>query len=376
VGTIDAFYTPASLARELASAMPADLNGRVFDPAVGEGALLAAVSARFGDAVDLVGLDVDAAAVGTVRDRHPDWTVGRADAINPRSRRSSAAWRLAKSDLSAVVLNPPYSYRGNGGKTVSFGAFHGRVAPAMNFLVEILLNLQPQSGVYAILPDGALDSQKHKLLWREIESRYDWSRLERFGTSSFRGARVSTSLIQVRLGGSERNVVEVIPARAVSSSSTCRCVELVRGRVPVHRLGQLSSDDQRPFLHTTNLRSQKSTMYASASLSDDGPMVILNRIGRFMTPSVLDIGSVVLSDCLIGLRPKARNQVDQLQHEIAQASPDFAGVYRGTGAQYVTVDSILRQLVALGWHPHHVPPGSAVGGCCCSNRQSIGCAQA
>lgn len=374
--SVDAFYTPAALAQELAEAMPNDLRGRVFDPTVGEGALLAAVGARFGDSVQLLGLDLDERVVRAVRRREPNWVLGRADATRPQSRRSSLAWRLATEDLSAVVLNPPFSYRGNGGQTVTYGGFNGRVAPSMHFLVEVLRMLRPRHGVYAIMPDGALDADRHRALWEEIVKSHSLTRMRRLSNSSFRGARVSTTLVQLRPRADLEGPLAIAPDTGRTCrrlDGGCRCVELIRGRVPVHRVPLLNASEVSPFLHTTNLRAGTPTMSAPTSLSDEGPMVIINRIGRFRDPTVLNLGRVVLSDCLFALRPRARSQVEQLHSEVRSAAQVFASEYRGTGAKYVTVGSILRQLSQLDWHAHQVVAGASVSPCCCGASESLDC---
>lgn len=377
---VDAFYTPSELARELAEAMPADVQGRVFDPSVGEGALLAAVGARFGDAVQLLGLDSDQRVVRAVQSRQPHWIISRADATSVRSRRVARAWRLASQEVSAVVLNPPFSYRGNGGYMVSYGTFSGRVAPAMQFMVEILTNLRPRQGIYAIMPDGALEAERHRELWEVILQSHSLSRVRRLSNSSFRGARVSTTLIRLTPDGRQNNALSIAPVgrhgTMVPTDGACRCVELIRGRVPVHRVPTFDASSNCPFLHTTNLRATASRLVAPASLSDEGPMVIINRIGVLREPTVLNLGRVVLSDCLIALRPKSRSQVDQLQSEICAGARSLSSQYRGTGAKYVTVDAVLRELQALGWHAHHVPAGSGVGTCCCAASEAVACGQA
>lgn len=369
---LDAYYTPSWLAKLVAEALPSDLRGAVLDPCVGTGALLEAVGERFGSTTQLLGMDIDGPTVSAISAVHPDWSVSRADFLVPRSRRASTVWRAASRELSAVVLNPPFSYRGNGGRSLRYLDFEGRVAPAMHFLVEILTELSPTRGVIAVLPDGALDAERHESLWSQIGTRFNVERLERIKTSSFRGARVSTSLIRLELGASVVGVVAPIEQRKLTVAG-CRCVELVRGRVPVHVARGFAPDESTQFLHTTSARGG-TLMTAPSSLSDEAPLVVLNRIGKWRAPFTIEVGRVVLSDCLIALRPRERHQLDSLVESITRAQKDFAGEYRGTGAQYVTVAAVIRQLHRLGWHPHQVMAGSPIAECCCSANELAECA--
>ena len=363
-GELDRYYTPTWLAEEVAASMPRNLRGRVLDPTVGTGALLAAVQARFRGRVNLLGIDIDRDVVRTLRRAEPQWTVSQADLLQARARRSTEAWRVARDGVAVVVLNPPFSFRGNGGDYVQFGSFGGRVAPAMHFLVEVLTDLQPAVGIFAILPDGAIDAERHQPLWAAIEEKFKVTRLRRFKTSSFHGARVSTSLVRLKPGKPKPSALEA-PFFEKYEVEGCRCVEVIRGRVPVHTVRGLNPLDATLFLHTTNLRSVSNELIAPTSLSDEGPLVIITRVGRWSDPLVLEIGKAVLSDCLIAVRPRSRSQLEALAGSLRQAAPRFSDEYRGTGAQYLTLSSVKRQLEALGWHPTVVKASSSAGECCC-----------
>ncbi|CAM3651290.1 hypothetical protein NOZE110980_09275 [Nocardioides zeicaulis] len=366
LNSLDAYYSPPWLAAELAAALPSGLRGVVLDPSVGGGALLTAIGARFGADVQLVGLDVDGTTIAALNASHGEWLLSRANLLNTRSRRASHAWRLACSEVAAVVMNPPFSYRGNGGAIVRFHEFEGRVAPAMQFLLAVLTDLRPTDGVYAVLPDGALDSDKHAALWSVIQSRYGVERLQRFRTTTFKGARVSTWLVRIVSGRSHlESVPPPPPARALAQQS-CRCVSLIRGNVPVYRLAEFSGVDNVPFLHTTNLRQGGSELSASSTNAVEAPIAIVNRVGKWRDPECVDLGRVVLSDCLIALQPHIRTQIQPLMADLANAADVFAAAYRGTGAPYITVARVSQLLEHLGWLPRRAYPGQPVAVCSCA----------
>lgn len=372
--SVDAYYTPAWLADELAAALPHDMCGAVLDPTVGEGALLSAVGARFKQDVQLLGVDIDDVAVAKLRRERPDWIVSRADVLKPASRRASQAWRAASAEVTAVVTNPPFSYRGNGGSVICYRGFTGRAAPAMQFLLAALTDLRPTAGVFAVLPDGAMDAERHEGLWQAIEQDHVVTRLRRFKATSFRGARVATSLVRIVPGGRDMKTVEYLASER-SAFAECRCVEVIRGRVPVHIVRRAEPENPAPFLHTTNVHRGGPAMFAESSLADDAPFLVINRIGKWRRPTSLDVGRAVLSDCLIALRPRSRGQIDVLGGDLIRAESWVAAEYRGTGAQYVTLAGVVRQLRRLGWHPHVLPAGASLGECCCTVADSYGCAK-
>ena len=375
------------LAEELARSLPRNLGGKVLDPTVGGGALLTAVQKRFADRVKVLGIDVDQKTVRRLKLSEPDWVLSRADVLSPSSRRTSRAWREAKEQLAAVVVNPPFSYRGNQGAQVSFDGFHGRVAPAMHFLVELILELSPETGFYAILPNGALEAQKHEALWAEIERRFLVKRLNGFKTTSFTGARVSTSLVHLRPSSGRRRLSNAsrklphalpetaVPVRSMTRGVGCRCVEVIRGRVPVHSVKTSPDHDELgvPFLHTTNVARPPSSdgLMAPIRLADEAPLVLIPRVGSWRPPVVVDIGRVVLSDCLFGLRPRDRNELDRLRASIEQAQTSIHRSFKGTGAKYLTLVALVGEIERLGWHPHVVRASMRAGTCGCGHEALV-----
>lgn len=363
---IDAYYTPPSLADAVAQAMPPDLSGAVLDPTVGGGALLTAVEKRFGNRVALYGVDVDATAIRTLRKMRPNWRLSTADILEAKSRSGAGAWRSARASLDAIVLNPPFSYRGNGGVEATYGDYRGRVPPSIRFLITILSELAPRRCIVALLPDGALDADRNRAVWSQIATRYSVERLDRFKSSSFSGARVSTSLVRLIPRAEPMPPAQIAPGPVKGLVSGCGCLELIRGRVQVHSLTTRPPNDPVPFLHTTGLAKNELPV-APGELADYGPLVAVSRVGCWAEPRVIPVGKIVLSDCVIGLRPCDTTQLALLARSVVAATPTFLGAYRGTGAQYLTVGDVERVLRGAGWHPHRVRAGSPPGSCCCPN---------
>lgn len=366
--SIDPFYTPPWLAEQLAGMLPGNLCGNVLDPCVGGGSLLEAVESRFGSDVALLGADLNPNAVRELRASKPDWIVGLADMLHPRSRNSSRPWQQAKAELSAVLLNPPFSHRGNGGDIVSYGEFVGRVAPANRFLIEALKELDPVHGFYAILPDGAIEAERHRQLWDEIRKRNAVKVLARVKPTSFRGARVSTSLLSITPGKSEILQPSLL-AGDHSRQSTCTCVEVIRGRVPVHSLRNLECLGGTPFLHTTNLSASFPSRFAPNELADEAPFILIPRVGRWKQPKLIQLGRVVLSDCLIALRPSNAGQLNMLQETLVDNAETFQREFKGTGAPYLTLNALTKVLDSLGWSPRIVKAGSPFSECACGSNK-------
>lgn len=373
----DEFYSPRWVAEALASALPDSLMGSVLDPAAGAGALLTAVETRFGERVTLLGIDVSAEAVRRVRRAHPAWTISNADLLKTPSRTASTAWRAAHhGDLAAVVMNPPFSYRGNGGEFAEYGAFYGRVAPSIRFLIEVMRSLNPRHGFYAILPDGALDAERHEPFWDELSREHDVDRVARLGSSSFQGARVSTSVVRI-LRAPDARTTSIRPVQsgmrttAARTTQSCRCVELVRGRVPIHSLPNLTEPGPRsPVMHTTDLGLTTTLRTAPDRLADTAPLLLIGRVGKWRTARLVDVGRVVLSDCLFGMRPRDKAQIGELVDSVNGLEPELRRRMRGTGAHYLTLKDVSQILRTDDWHVHVVKASQETGACCCNSSQA------
>ena len=367
----DAYYTPRWLADEVISAIPDGVSGAVLDPAAGEGALLSAAERRFGARVRPVAIDVDRAVARRLAQEHRDWVVSCANFLDERSMKSSLAWRSTQTSLGAVVLNPPFSYRGNAGQLETFGPFTGRVTPALHFLVVALRSFAPSHGFVAIMPNGALDAERNVGLWQQISREYLVERLQSPSTSSFSGARVATTVVRIQKQAAGISSVPFSQARTpnrIDILNGCRCVEVVRGRVPVHRVSEMPrSPADVPFLHTTSFRDfdRASRQLAPAHLSDEAPLVCVPRVGRWHPPLSLEVGRVVLSDCVIGIRPRSPGNLKSLQELLTDNEASILSGYRGTGAPYLTLASLIRTLQDIGLHAHVVKAGSPAGACCC-----------
>lgn len=369
---VDAYYTPSWAAEALANALPENLQGRVFDPAAGGGALLRAVEQRFGRSVDLVGMDIDGVATRLVRQAHPGWVVSTGDSLHARSRSATRAWRAARKSLSAVVINPPYSYRGNSGRVVRYGQFKGRVAPSVHFLLDALTSLNARAGYFAILPDGALDAERSAAVWQEVQRDFSVERIQRLRSTSFRGARVSTSIVEVqRLETPVRDrAFDVSMGMSATTFAEyplegCKCVDIIRGRVPIHKMRSALPCLETPFIHTTDLHRTDVVRRAPDALADDAPLMLLSRVGKWRSPRSVDVGRVVLSDCIIAIRPRSHAAQIRLTEDIETLAPEFRDCMRGTGAPYLTLNDVREVLIRNGWSAQIVKASSPAVACDC-----------
>lgn len=373
----DRHYTPSWLADRLAELVPPAAT-HVVDLSAGGGALLEAVERRVPE-VRLAAADIDADAVSALRMKHPGWVISRTNSLNPASYRSSAAFRRQLRGYDAAVLNPPFSYRGGARMVVRHADRNFRVAPATGFIAHALSWVRSTGVVVAIVPTNAMNVRGDRELWQEWRREFVVETVLKLDRNTFPGARTTTMLVRLDLAAPAISVLEdQRSGRSTNpriwTGSTCTCVDIVRGRVPVHRAIGMQQPTGAPFVHSTQLRQgslRPSNHRLPAALSTGGPLVLLPRVG---TPNVnkvavAELGSLVLSDCVLGLRPVDPRALRTLADLVTSRFDALAEQYIGSCARYVTVERLTAWLSSYGLTVRHV--GAAeVSTCTCSESSS------
>lgn len=334
---------------------------RVFDPTMGEGALLlAAEQGAVGDSVDLMGCDLDPITVKGVRKSHPEWQVGRADIYSKASRVSSPIWRAARQGVDVVVLNPPFSYRGKQRRAFSLLGSSYRATPAVAALAIVLDEVKIAQGVGLVLPEGSFRGEINEEAWQGIHANFDVDLVQKLPRGSFRNAKASSILLTIRRRDKSLRTVSPEQTRlaGITYSRACRCVDVIRGRIHNSRLWEHPNTGAR-FVHTSNLlngRISRVERFQSPKLATRGPMVLLPRVGRFYPGKVVLVESeeLVLSDCVIALRVKEPSNLPALRSTLLHPATGLSRQYSGTGAPYVTVRDVMALLESAGLNPRHI----------------------
>lgn len=351
----DAYYTPAALADAVVRAATVSPNS-VLDPAVGDGSLLRAAVERW-PSIRAIGLDIDSQQLRRTRIRNPDWDLGRVDIFSDRSRRASSLWRSAEADLDLILLNPPFSYRGGHSEATEYEGSRFNLTPASASVAVALSRLRPDGELLALLPAGVLSLERDDNFWRSVSESRAVDTVAEFSSTAFPGTRTKSVLVAVRAQAEpRRGELLAFPVRAHF------CVELVRGRVPVHRVGSAAGSGVRAqFLHTRDLSSLPSVtspvVTADGTLATPGPLLVLPRVGRVLASHLKIVASgepVVLSDCVLALRAADAGMLIDLQRQLLEEVHQLQELYRGSCAPYVTLRRLSDFLAVRGFCVHHV----------------------
>jgi hypothetical protein len=348
----DAFYTPPSIAAEVARALTAHRVERVVDFAAGDGALLAAVNTRFRSAT-MFALDSDRTALSALRRSQPGWHLSACDFLSTRSR---AASRLGRGDqhFDTVVLNPPFSFRGQRGNTLSVGAKVVRgVSPAASFVWLASAYLPPDGGqMAALIPASSMISEKDAAVWRAIDESWDVEVLRRLGRGEF--PKLAAKILLVRLSrppGRPRSR-ELRAMERPATFSPALAVRVVRGCTPCHKA--VPSSIGRAFLHSTGLTRDGmsvTVVAATGGRETSGHAVLLPRVGAPATWKIQvrhEPAALLLSDCVLALECDDAAAAEQVAARLRNNWEQFSHVWSGSCAPYLTLRRLSTALGALG----------------------------
>lgn len=337
---VDSYYTPSDLANKLVGYIDKDKVRVIADFCVGDGVLLRAAEKRWPDAT-CVATDISSSALSTVRKAHQDWTVGRCDLLNKKSRDRCRALNEANEQVDLVLLNPPFSCKGGTRKEVLLNGEVFQCSTALAFVVTALSYMSSSGCLYAILPRSVAHSERDARLWKALVSGYNLKVLTRSSQKYFVGC--SPHIIIISLNVAEHTCISTGVLRLDAKE---RIVSIIRGNVPMN-IAKKRCDGVDLLVHSTSLRmnnvSPARFLRKAGDLEVSGPAVLLPRVGTPRKDKIcllLKDESVVLSDCVIAIQTHSLAASKRLQRQILSNWTLVDELYQGTGARYVTLSRL------------------------------------
>jgi predicted RNA methylase len=319
----------------------------VADFACGDGRLLAAAQERFRRAT-MVGVDRDRRAIRRLRETHPRWILSVGDFLDAKSFSRSRASRIS---ADVAVLNPPYSCRGQRTLEVALDGQVFRTSPASAFVARTLAEA-PNVELVAILPEGALTSEKDLMIREHFEDSYGLTVISRFARSQFEDCAVRAVVVRLRRGSTRRVSRELESQHCVAAA--VGHVDVGRGGLPMHEVRLAPRGPRVPLLHTTSLRSLPCTLPGVAPYSRGlvtGPCVVLPRVGVPDASQLKTLGRgdrVQLSDCILTFATSSVASAVALRNLLLAEIQSLRRSYVGTGARFLTVGRATRWLRSHG----------------------------
>lgn len=339
---MDAIYTPPDLAEFVTAAVSQDEPDAVADFAAGDGALLRAAATRWPTA-SLFGSDVDVQAVQTIKSLVPGCISAQHDFLA-----ESGDGALTGRSFDLILLNPPFSSRGNKRHAADVDGVTHHGSKALTFAARALRFLSPGGEIVAILPASVMVSERDAGLRAALE---DWGSVEQIGAIR-RAAFKSHAVAVVVLRISRNRTAACAKEKPVLVSLRSFAVELSRGSVPMHEFVAVATGPR--FIHTTDMREGTilpSGRRAAAQLRRvRGPAVLIPRVGRPNRGKIvlLPDGEAVLSDCVIALHTFPSGNEAKLLDLLVANWDVVKSVYGGSCAPYTTLKRLAAALLRLG----------------------------
>lgn len=348
---MDRIYTPPPLASLLVDAARAVRPRLIADFAAGDGALLRAANRRWPEA-SLFGSDIDPGAVKAMAVLP---SLGRAVEYDFLEQAAPGPLTDLEARCDIVLLNPPFSGRGNRRHFADLNGCRHSGSKALAFVARALRFLSRQGELLAIIPSSCLTSERDAALLDAIESDYDVARIGELHRDAFGPHAVSVALVRVRRRARPRGRKPTSP----SPPALVRPfqVAMMRGSLPVHRA--VHDEAGVPYVHTSDLRSLGGAVLKTVMRPRrvvDGPAVLLARVGRPDRAKLVLIGAggVALSDCVVALRTEPRGHEAELLNLLSLNWARIERLYGGSCAPYLTMESLLGLLGRLGLQARRV----------------------
>jgi hypothetical protein len=254
-----------------------------------------------------------------------------------------------KESVDVAVLNPPFSMGQAKGVEIKIDGRTIRGSLAMAHVIATIHHSRPKQ-IVAVLPESTMFADMDRQGRAELESLYDVDVVSQFKSSTFRGARANSLLVAMTKRSKQRS-------RKAADQTKVSVVQdfVVRGGLACFEA--VSSRGGLPFIHSTDIKD----LVRGAPISSlrkvrpftrgivAGHVILLPRVGipKKENISALYVDTdVQLSDCVLALQYGGASEAKARAETIRRDYEALAGLYRGTGARYVTVERLSAWLRA------------------------------
>lgn len=339
----DSFYTPQPLADKLVSYVKEVDAKTAIDFCVGDGDLLKAIQNRFND-IHCFGTDISSEAIDKLRALGKDWLLDVCDFCNDESIANITFLDNAQFDL--IVLNPPFTCKGSIINKITFEGEEYKVSTAMMFILRAMKYLAPKGGLYAILPISCVYSQKDRAAWSYLQKEYNACVLEETQRVYFQ-KKCSPNIVLVYIGHQNR----VSSTKTVSKIdfSSLPVDNIIRGSIRMQNPAYSRSRKALRLIHTTNIRGGKlvdmKRVLPENHQKVSGYGVVIPRVCNPNPQKVALLDgnhTYALSDCVVVLCTIDMEAAIQVRSHILNNWQSFVNVYKGTGAQYTTIERLKK----------------------------------
>lgn len=354
---VDCIYSPPELAAKMiAKVKHGETLSYIGDFAAGDGQLLKAAHEEWPQST-IIATDINKSSVALLRRTKTAWQIGLCNFLSPKSRACSSVLPDIKGKMSLVLLNPPFSCRGNTRITVHFNGVEIKCSLALAFVLTSITFLAPNGQLVAVLPAGCLQSQKDTSAWEAIRKVCRIEEVGENGHRTFTGWSPKTVIVRLtmQIAGNKSKRKKVSSNNGHSAKRRNITVSIFRGKISMNTLNGTKANKTVPLVHSTELGKtglNLSSRKVDAKLkSISGPAVLIQRVGRPDVNKILpyfDEKPIALSDCVIGLKCETSSHAQIIKSIFVKNWERIERKYGGTCARYITINSLCELLRSFG----------------------------
>lgn len=335
---IDSYYTSPYLATRLVNHIKHLKFDNVIDFCIGDGELVRSAM-KIWPNIKCYGTDISDTAIKEVKQKHPNWKLGKCDFLNKVSINRCQVIKRKKNGFDLVLLNPPFSCKGGTIHEVTLDNELFKVSTSMKFLAESIKFLSSKGCLLAIMPISVCYSQKDKKMWNYLVANYSLNILEIPNGNFFKNCSPSIVFISINI----RNIIntKIVNRFSLDFSN----YTIFRGKISVHdakhNLNGLT------FIHSTNLKNNSlenlSVKVETNTSIISGPAILLPRVGKPSSHKICLISGnskYALSDCILAIQHTNYSEVKEMYNKLIENFDILKEQYKGTGAKFITVERL------------------------------------
>ncbi|WP_139322881.1 N-6 DNA methylase [Deinococcus marmoris] len=245
-----------------------------------------------------------------------------------------------------IIINPPYSIRGNKRYTTQIGDLIIKSSRVLKHILQSLSLISREGVIYCIVPTNIFSSETDQRSIRALSAAATIDKIEKFGRGHFTSASVETVLIRIKnydesaffkLLGEEvsANFEKKIPSKFT----------VERGNVSIHKLDgslhEYEGKNRVRFIHTTNMTGKK-LHYIKQNIVHrvfSGKCILMPRVGTLSIEKLVlvEYDRFIVSDCIIVI---TGNEVDSLLKMMREDYERVKSLFSGHCAKYTTLTRI------------------------------------
>lgn len=347
---MDSFYTPRALADLLVWSCKNLKPKRIVDFAAGDGALLKSALSRWPNA-DITAMDVDENAIRTLKGSIPGATLLHQDFFLFSENCGDIDVHNSDASFDVILLNPPFSCRGNTTITANIDDQTIRGSRALAFVARALPYIREDGELIAILPSSCLTSERDGAMRVALQKKWE---IMPIGTSkSYAFPKCSVKIDVIRVTRRSSDLIASTPVVGIPDISRGR-LQIMRGTIPNSNAATVQEGLQ--FVHSTDLIegavAQPTRWTIATSRIVSGTALMLPRVGRPKIQKIVlksDPTPVVLSDCVVAIKTPDRRNESALYELVHRNWETFSRLWTGSCAPYLTMRGLTHAFEQLGY---------------------------